>query len=221
MNPLTSPLQSTHIAANSTINVLAQARRSLSAVVLHTSEERLLVSHLREQTDYKSEYLLDPGLAMLEERKDDLGMVMALMLNEEPIATIRFIPSGHELTLTERYWPDMVTDPAILGAGSWEVGRLVMAPEHRQSNLLHPSLALALRELLKRRVVKHLHASCLTRMTRLYRRFGFQVHAQRNRDRLDCALIHAPVGTAIKAFKLDAQANAYTPWSCAQGPLLQ
>lgn len=176
---------------------------ALKALVLPTRADRMRIAHLRDLADFKSEYQLDPTLASLEESKDDAGVVMALMRDEEAIATIRFIPSGQGLTLTERFWSDLVRDPAILGPDSWEVGRLVMAPEHRRADLLTPLLRLALKELALHQEVVHMHGSCLMRMTRLYRRFGFQIHALRQHAGLDIALVDAPLAASARAFHID------------------
>jgi len=131
--------------------------------------------------------------------------VMALCLEDAPIATIRFVPCGHGITLTERFWRDLVTNPAILGPTSWEVGRLVMAPENRQSDLLPQCLALAGLELLRQREVEHLNASCLMSMTRLYRRFGYQVHCVRSEGGKDCALIHGTAAHISERLRLPLQ----------------
>jgi predicted GNAT family N-acyltransferase len=170
------------------------ATEELSIRLLHSPQERQAIAHLRQYADFESEYELDPGLAAFESTKDSLGIVMALFLGRSAIATIRFIPTSHGVTLTERFWRNMISDEGILGPDSWEVGRLVMAPENRRSDLLPRCLAMALTELTKRVAVRHFHASCLTRMTRLYRRFGFAPHGvAESRTGKQCALIHARV----------------------------
>lgn len=159
---------------------------------LTTPEERDSIAHLRQYADFESEYELDPGLKAFERTKDSLGIVMGIGFDDLTIATIRFIPTGHGVTLTERLWRDMITDKDILSHDSWEVGRLVVAPEWRRGDLLPRCLALALEEITRRVPVRHFHASCLTRMTRLYRRFGFVPHAiTESRGGKQCALIHA------------------------------
>ena len=188
-----------------------QAPAPLSALVLPTRADRMRIAHLRDLADFKSEYLLDPGLAALEDSKDDAGVVMALMRGHEAIATIRFIPSGHGLTLTERFWSDLVTNPAILGRNSWEVGRLVMAPEHRRADLLTPLLRLSLMELMRREPVEHMHGSCVMRMTRLYRRFGFQIHALRGQAGLYCALVEGTLEASMRAFHIAEPVTAPAP----------
>jgi len=192
----------------------------LSIDVLHTPEQRQEIAHLRKFADFRSEYELDPGMAHLESIKDALGIVMAISLDDEVIATIRFIPTGHGVTLTERFWPDLVTDPAILGSTSWEVGRLVMDPEHRNADLLPRCMAMALVELLRCTEVTHFHASCLRSMTRLYRRFGFGVHALRSKAGKDCALIHACTGDVARALKVPLQ-PAHAPALLEQTAVLQ
>jgi predicted GNAT family N-acyltransferase len=174
----------------------------LSIEVLPTAESRRTIEPLRRFADFGSEYELDPGMADLEERKDELGIVMAISRYRETIATIRFIPAGHGLTLTERFWGHSISDPEILGAGSWEVGRLVMAPEQRTSDLLPRCMSMSLRELLRTAHVRHFHASCLVRMTRLYRRFGFGTHCVFEGAGKECALIHGPVERVAVALKV-------------------
>lgn len=179
----------------------------LSIRVLSTAAERQSIAHLRRYADFESEYELDPGLAAFETMKDRLGIVMALSLGLDTIATIRFIPTGHGMTLTERFWSGMVSDAGILGPDSWEVGRLVVAPENRRHDLLPRCLAMALIELTQRVTVRHFHASCLTRMTRLYRRFGFLPHGvAESRTGKQCALIHGRVDDVATALKVDPQA---------------
>ncbi|TFZ00920.1 hypothetical protein EZ313_21040 [Ramlibacter henchirensis] len=197
------------------------AAAQLSIRVLHTPEERMEIAHLRQHADFRSEYELDPGLAAFESVKDALGIVMAISLDDEVIATIRFIPTGHGVTLTERFWPDLITQPAILGSTSWEVGRLVMAPEHRRADLLPRCMSMALVELLQLVKVDHMHASCLTAMTRLYRRFGFGTHAVRSKGGKHCALIHGTVAEVAKALKVSIPVRARTVASYEEAHLLQ
>jgi hypothetical protein len=178
----------------------------LSIEVLDTFTSRTVIEPLRRFADFESEYELDPGMAALESRKDRLGIVMAISQHAVPIATIRFIPAGHGLTLTERFWSAAITDPEIVGRNSWEVGRLVMAPEHRRADLLPRCMSMALTELLDRADVRHFHASCLVRMTRLYRRFGFATHCTSSVSGKDCALIHGPVERVAQALKVPVEA---------------
>lgn len=175
----------------------------LSVQVLRTAADRLLIAPLRQYADCGSEYELDPGMAALEKKKDSLGVVMAILQDNLPIATLRLIPSGHGVTLTERYWGHLAAGTDILGPDSWEVGRLVMAPENRRADLLPRCLALALTEFAEQAEAQQFHASCLTRMTRLYRRFGFStVGTSTSGSGKECALIHAGVHEVARALKV-------------------
>lgn len=178
------------------------AGAALSVRLLRTPQERLDIAHLRQYADSRSEYEVDPGMASLDSIKDALGMVMAFSAGDEVIATLRVIPSGHGVTLTERWWGGFVNDRALLRAGSWEVGRLVMAPEHRRKDLLPRFMGMGLACLLENAHVVHMHATCHMAMTRLYRRFGFGIHAKRVHGEIDCALIHGPVDQVARALKV-------------------
>jgi hypothetical protein len=181
-----------------------QAPGELSATVLSTAADRLLVSHLRQQADVTTEYEVDPGLASLEEYKDELGVVLAIMKAGEPIGTIRFIPAGHGVTLTERMWAHASAGTVLVGPDSWEVGRLIMAPEHRNADLLPLCMKLSFVELLQNASVQHFHASCHMKMTRLFRRFGFKIHTTATvAGTKDCALIHGDVLSVAEALKVD------------------
>lgn len=189
--------------------VLDLARAKLEVRTLATPEDQHSIAHLRQYADFESEYELDPGLKAFEHTKDALGIVMSIGFEQRPIATIRFIPTGHGVTLTERLWLGMITDQDILGPDSWEVGRLVMAPEYRRADLLPRCLALALQEISRRVRVRHFHASCLTRMTRLYRRFGFIPHGiTESRSGKQCALIHARPQAVAAALGVDTVETA-------------
>lgn len=193
---------------------------ALGIRVLHTPEERQDIAHLRQYADFRSEYEVDPGMAAFDTVKDAIGLVMAFSLDDEVIATMRFIPTGHGLTLTERLWASQVTEPGLLGRSSWEVGRLVMAPEHRRADLLPRCMAMALVQLMDLVEVEHMHASCHLSMTRLYRRFGFGVHAQRTLGAIQGALIHGRVADVARALKVPLRAARREP-ALAEALLLQ
>lgn len=179
----------------------------LTVQVLRTPADRLLIAPLRRYADCGSEYELDPGMAALEQKKDSLGVVMAICQQGEPIATLRVIPSGHGVTLTERYWGHLAAGTELVAPGSWELGRLVIAPEHRRADLLPRCMALAMNEFLEFEEVAHFHGSCLMRMTRLYRRFGFAiVGTSDSSSGKTCALIHARVQDVARMLKLPALA---------------
>lgn len=183
------------------------ASPNLSIRVLHTRQERQAIAHLRQYADFRSEYEVDPGMAAFDTLKDAIGLVMAFSLDDQVMATMRFIPTGHGVTLTERFWGPLVTEPHLLGRASWEVGRLVMAPEHRRADLLPRCMTMALVQLMKLVEVEHMHASCHMSMTRLYRRFGFGVHAQRTHGAIQGALIHGRVADVARALKVPLPAS--------------
>lgn len=185
---------------------VAPALGQLSVQVLKTPAERLLLAPLRQYADVQSEYEVDPGMAALDKTKDSIGVVMAIFQDGLPIATIRFVPGGHGVTVTERYWGAISKGTDILGPNNWEVGRLVMAPENRRADLLPVCMALSLSELLEHVEVEQFHASCGARMTRLYRRFGFSVRGTNvSPSGQPCALIHAPLETVARALKVPLQ----------------
>ena len=84
---------------------------------------------------------------------------------------------------------------------SWEVGRLVVAPQYRTSpEALKRCLFLSLLTLMQTVEVDHLYASCTPILARLYRRFGFSVVS---RDACDDAsgtfqLIHGFVPVVLQ-----------------------
>jgi hypothetical protein len=66
--------------------------------------------------------------------------------------------------------------PADFYKASWEVGRLVLAPEYRSGpEALKRCLFLTLLYLVRTREIKNLFATCTPVLSRLYRRFGFSV----------------------------------------------
>ncbi len=183
--------------------------RSFKVRRLRTEADRAEIMDLRKHCACASEYELDPGLAEVEALKDEIGLVYAIYFESKPIATIRFVPTDRGVTLTERLWRDEVLDPELFGPHSLEVGRLVLAPEHRNPDTLFKCMGLALRELIHLGYVEHLHASCLKGMTRLYRRMGFATLATlQTKSGKECALIHGSIAQVASAFKMPTELRA-------------
>jgi N-acyl-L-homoserine lactone synthetase len=102
-----------------------------------------------------------------------LGIVCGFELGGEWIGTIRIVPLGHGLTLTETLMPHAGDVPPI-EAGDWEVGRLVLAPAYRTDvEALRHCLRVALEYGFEHSEISHLYATCTHVLSRLYRRFGF------------------------------------------------
>ncbi len=176
---------------------------SLAIRVLRSAAERRVIAGLRQYAPMDAERDLNAGFAELEELKDQLGVVVAVYLAGNPVATVRAIPSGHGVTLAEKSWGAVTKDRVEYGNGSWEIGRLIVAPEHRSAELLSTCLALALKELIKASEAKYLHASCSPLMARLYRRFGFATEKSIQGDSgMQHALIYADIGSVERALKL-------------------
>ncbi len=86
---------------------------------------------------------------------------------------------GLGLTLTETLLEGLDCPEASWQQGSWEVGRLVLAPEYRTDpDALRRCLYLALDYLCRYAEAHSLYASCTHVLSRLYRRFGFSVFAR-------------------------------------------
>lgn len=205
------PLQSGIIArgAEAWITPAATPYPGLSVQVLKSAADRLLIAPLRQYADVGSEYEVDPGMAALDPKKDGLGIVMGILQDGLPIGTMRFIPGGHGVTLTERWWADVAAGTELLEPNNWEVGRLVMAPEHRRADLLPLCMAMCLAELLEHAEVEQFHASCHLLMARLYRRFGFSTHARKlTPSGKEAALIHGRVAEVARALKVPLQQQA-------------
>lgn len=86
---------------------------------------------------------------------------------------------GHQLTLTDTLLGQLGPHAPVLEPGDWEVGRLVLAPEHRSDvNALRHCLSLALNYSCSHTRINNLYASCTHILGRLYRRFAFTAFAR-------------------------------------------
>jgi N-acyl-L-homoserine lactone synthetase len=108
-----------------------------------------------------------------------LGFVFAFELDGELIGTVRMVPMGRQLTLTETLCGQLGDAAPALSPADWEIGRLVLAPEHRSDvNALGRCLYLALTYSCAHTRVDHYYASCTHVLSRLYRRFEFMAIAR-------------------------------------------
>ncbi len=105
--------------------------------------------------------------------------MVAFDLHGERLGTIRIVPLGYGLTLTEQLLPQAGASAPSIQKGEWEVGRLVLAPEYRSDvNALRHCMNLALEYACTQARVDGLWATCTHSLSRLYRRFGFNVLAR-------------------------------------------
>lgn len=105
--------------------------------------------------------------------------MFAFDLYGERIGTIRIVPMGYGLTLTETLLPELGEAAPPLLPGDWEVGRLVLAPEYRTDvEALRRCLHLALEYAREHTRIDTLYASCTHVLGRLYRRFAFTAFAR-------------------------------------------
>lgn len=142
--------------------------------VLRTAKERQAIAALRRHAAFGVEQDLGLGLVPFEQKRDEIGLVTAVSRGAQPIATLRVVPTGQRLTGAERLLDTNDFDDAILGKGSWEVGRVIMEPEDRHPDLLVQCLALMLEEVMQLEDVRHFHATTTLAMARLWRRVGMR-----------------------------------------------
>jgi predicted GNAT family N-acyltransferase len=118
------------------------------------------------------------------------------------------------LTLTEALLAQSVSSPALPRA-SWEVGRLVLAPEYRSDpEALTRCLYLSLSYLCRHADAQNLYASCSHVLSRLYRRFGFSAFARDvvlNGTEKSYTLIHGHAPQVLEALAAKAAGGAVRP----------
>ncbi len=105
--------------------------------------------------------------------------MFAFDLHGTRLGTIRIVPLGYDLTLTEQLLPQADSTAPPIQKGEWEVGRLVLAPEYRSDvNALRHCMSLALEYACNHARVVGLWATCTHSLSRLYRRFGLTAVAR-------------------------------------------
>lgn len=142
--------------------------------VLRNARERQAIAHLRRHAAFGVEQDLGLDLKSFEQARDEAGMVMAVYGRGRLLASLRLVPTGYGLTGAERLLEKVPFDASILGAGSWEVGRMIMEPEDRHPDLLQQCLAVVLEEVMQASDARHFHATTTLAMARLWRRAGMR-----------------------------------------------
>jgi hypothetical protein len=176
------------------------AHEPLRLRILRTAEERMEIAELRKLAALGVEQDLRLGLASMEQSRDDMGLVAVICSGARILATLRFVPAGHGLTGAERLFEKERFDSEILAGGSWEIGRLIMAPADRNPEILLRCMRAAFHELLKMQNVRRFHATTTLAMARLWRRFGMRTVFTRVGDSgTRYALVYGSVGDVANA----------------------
>jgi hypothetical protein len=139
-----------------------------------------------------------------------LGFVGAFTRFGEYIGTIRYLPMNQGLAPCDKLARQHAIPEKLLEE-SWEVGRLVLAPQYRSGfDSLKRLLFLSFVDVLDEHRVDNLLASCTPVLSRLYRRFGFSVLVK---DACEDAqgsysLIHGHVPDVLRALASSAEEKA-------------
>lgn len=135
----------------------------------------MAIAELRRYAPTGVEDDLGLQLSPLERERDEIAVVTAIFRDHQPIGTVRCVPSGHGLTGGERLLQLTGAALPLYEPGSWEVGRLIVAPGERNPQMLTTCLTMAMDELTRRRKVNLFYAIASPAMARLWRRFGLHV----------------------------------------------
>lgn len=153
---------------------LVDTEPALSIRVLKTPDERLAITELRRHAPAGVEDDLGLRLSPLESVRDEIAVVTAIFRGKQALGTLRFVPSGHNLTGGERLMERADKLLPLREPGSWEVGRLIVAPGERGIQTLTTCLTMALGALTQLHEVKQFYAIATPAMARLWRRFGLR-----------------------------------------------
>lgn len=124
------------------------------------------------------------------------------------IGTIRLIPMNQGLAPCEALLDGQSLLPAHCYDASWEVGRLVLAPEYRAGpEVLKRCLFVTLMHLLRTTQIENVFAVCTPVLARLYRRLGCSVIMKDACAGADgsLALIHGKASAVLMALASNAE----------------
>ena len=138
-------------------------------------------------------------LRELEQDRDEMGLVAAFYRSGELIGTLRLLPLGFGLAPCERGLEGEDLPEQIL-ENSCEIGRLVLAREHRDdSKTLLSCLQLMFQYVTTHTRYRNGIGVCGDRLARLYRKFG-ATPIVRNSNCAGMNLVHCSLATIRAAF---------------------
>jgi hypothetical protein len=125
--------------------------------------------------------------------------------------TVRVLPMNLGLAPCDDVLDRQPHLPPGIREHAWEVGRLVLAPDHRAGpELLRRCLALTLLDMVDHAPVQNIFASCRPVLARLYRRFGYTALVRdvgTNDGEDSYTLIHGDVAAVLRAVCDDGPAR--------------
>lgn len=155
---MTQPMQ--------TLPTSIQVRRILDEPSLQSLRD-FRGSHMNMLESERNDFL------QLESIRDHSGLVFAFEKQNQLIGTVRLLPTGEGLTFMENLFPRESLDFLEDYNNTWEIGRLVLAPDQRGMSILSDCLQGLSNWLWENSPVDQIFAVAEPALVRLYRKFAF------------------------------------------------